>query len=348
MRFYTTQHRYYCGVDLHARTMYVCILDQAGKVRLHRRIPSERQAFLALIRRYRRGLVVGVECLFCWYWLADLCAEEGIPFVLGHALYMKAIHGGKSKNDRIDSHKIAVLLRGGMFPMAYVYPRYMRPTRDLLRRRLFFARKRGELLAHIQNTVTQYNLPRFDKRIDRPKNREGLLEHFGDDDNIQMSVAANMALLDTYEETIKELELFLAGQAKVHDNATFYLLRSVPGIGKILSLTLLYEIHKIDRFPAVGRFLSYSRLVGGSRESDGKKKASGGKKIGNVHLKWAFSEAAALFLRGNPPAQKYMQRLEKKHGKGKAMSVLAAKIGRAVYFMLKRRQPFDQKRFLTT
>ncbi len=163
-----------------------------------------------------------------------------------------------------------------------------------------------------------------------------------------MSIAANMALLDTYGETLGELELFLAGQAKVHDNATFYLLRSVPGIGRILSLTLLYEIHKIARFPSVGQFLSYARLVAGSRESDGKKKGSGGRKIGNAHLKWAFSEAAALYLRGNSTGQKYMQRLVKKHGKGKAMSVLAAKLGRAVYFMLKRRQPFDQKRFVTT
>ena len=79
---------------------------------------------------------MAAECMFTWYWLADVCAAEGIPFVLGHALAMKAIHGGKAKNDRIDSHKIAVLLRGGMLPQAYVYPAAMRSTRDLIRRRL--------------------------------------------------------------------------------------------------------------------------------------------------------------------------------------------------------------------
>ncbi len=163
-----------------------------------------------------------------------------------------------------------------------------------------------------------------------------------------MTIAADMALLDSYDETIAELELFLAQQAKVHDAATCYLLRSIPGIGKILSMTILYEIYEIARFPGVGHFLSYSRLVKGSWESDGKKKraASGAKKIGNVHLKWAFSEAAALFLRKNPVGQTYFQRLERKHGKGKAMSVLAAKLGRAVYYMLKRRQPFDLERFV--
>jgi hypothetical protein len=133
MRFYTGQHEYYCGVDLHARTLYLCILDAHGKKRLHKRLRSEPAAFLEAIEPYREGLVVGVECIFCWYWLADLCASEQIPFVLGHALYMKAIHGAKAKNDQVDSHKLAVMLRGGSFPEAYVYPRGMRATRDLLR-----------------------------------------------------------------------------------------------------------------------------------------------------------------------------------------------------------------------
>ncbi len=143
MRFYTSQHAFYCGVDLHARTMYVCVLDQAGEVRLHRNLPCRPDAFLQAIEPFREDLVAGVDCLFCWYWLADLCAAEGLPFVLGHAYYMKAVHGGQSKNDRIDSYKIAALLRGGTFPLAYVYRREMRATRDLLRRRLHFVHKQS-------------------------------------------------------------------------------------------------------------------------------------------------------------------------------------------------------------
>ena len=135
MNFYTQQHRYYCGIDLHARSMYVCIVDTAGTIVVHKDLRAEPEPFLRLIAPYRDDLAVAVECMFTWYWLADLCGREGIPFVLGHALYMKAIHGGKAKNDKIDSHKIAVLLRGGMLPTAYVYPATMRATRDLLRRR---------------------------------------------------------------------------------------------------------------------------------------------------------------------------------------------------------------------
>ena len=130
-----------------------------GTKLVHKNLPTTPEAFLRVIAPYREDVVVGVECMFTWYWLADLCQKEGIAFVLGHALYMKAIHGGKAKNDKIDAHKIAVLLRGGMLPQAYVYPAEMRATRDLLRRRCHLARKRAELLAHIHNTNSQYNLP---------------------------------------------------------------------------------------------------------------------------------------------------------------------------------------------
>lgn len=136
MRFYTKPHQFYCGIDLHARSRYVCILDQAGGILLHQHMKASPEAFLRAITPYRADIVVAVECLCTWYGLADLCAREGIPFVLGHALYMKAIHGGKANNDKSDAHKIAVLLRGGRLPQADVYPAAMRATRDLLRRRM--------------------------------------------------------------------------------------------------------------------------------------------------------------------------------------------------------------------
>ena len=133
MRFYTESHQHYCGIDLHARTMYLCILDHEGQVLLHEDVKSRPEAFLEAVAPYREGLVVAVECIFTWYWLADLFRKEGIAFVLGHALYMKAIHGAKAKNDKVDALKIARLLKGGNLPQAYVYPPEMRATRDLLR-----------------------------------------------------------------------------------------------------------------------------------------------------------------------------------------------------------------------
>ena len=274
MRFFQGNAQFYCGVDLHTRAMYLCILDAAGRIVLHKNFPTRPAAFLDAVEPFRQDLVVGAECVFPWYWLADLCADEGIQFVLGHALYMKAIHGGKAKNDRIDSEKIARILRGGTFPLAYVYPSSMRPTRDLRRRRTYLVR-----------------------------------------------------------------------HAKTDDPTTYHLLRTVNGIGKVLALILMYEIHDIARFPRVQDFVSYCRLIKCDKESAGKKYGYSGTKIGNAHLKWAFSEATVLMMRDCDEAKTFVERRTKKHGKGKAMSILSARIGRAVYFILKRKVPFEPRLF---
>jgi transposase len=258
---------------------------------------------------------------------------------------MKAIHGGRAKNDKIDAFKIATLLRGGTLPKAYVYPPEMRATRDLLRRRLHLVRRRANLLAHIQNTHHQYNLEPPAAKIAYKANRDGVAEAFADAD-ARKSIEIDFALIEHYDGTIRELELHLERRAKQHDPQAYHRLRSVPGIGKILALTILYEIHDIGRFERVQDFLSYSRLVKCDHSSAGKKLGTGGAKIGNAHLKWAFSEAAALFLRNNPEGQKHIRRLAGKHGKGKALSILAAKLGRAVYLILSKERVFDMERFL--
>ncbi len=346
MRFYTGRHRYYCGIDLHARTMYLCILDhESGDVLLHRNLRCDPDLFLEAIAPYRTELVVATECIFCWYWLADLCARENITFVLGHALYMKAIHGGKAKNDRVDSHKIAVLLRAGALPQAYVYPAGMRATRDLLRRRLFFVRKRGELFAHVRTTFHQYNLPMPSGQLLYQCNRAKVPDAF-EDPIVRASVETDLALAGHYDGLIRSTERTIREQAKVEDPSTLDLLQTIPGIGPILSLTLLYELHDISRFPRVQDFISYARLVKSQKSSAGKVLGTSGAKIGNAHLKWAFSEAAVLFLRNNPRGQKHLDRLRQKHGKGKALSILAARLGRASYYMLRRNTPFDMDRFM--
>jgi transposase len=288
---------------------------------------------------------VAVECLFTWYWLADLCAQEGIAFVLGHALYMKAIHGGTAKNDKIDSHKIAVLLRGGMLPQASVSPAEMRAARDLLRRRTHLMRRRADLLAHVQNTNSQYNRPEIGKKIADKANRDGVAERFADP-AVHKNIAVDLALITYYDELLRALELSIVQTAKKHDAHTLSLWQTVPGIGKILRLVLRYAIHRIDRFPSGQEFASYCRLVKCRKESGGKHLGTSGKKIGTAHRKWAFSDAAALFLRNNEAGQKYLARFEKKHDTGKALRILAQKLGRAVYYMLKRTTAFDLALFL--
>src|SRR5215468_8030578 len=285
MRFYTTQHPFYCGIDLHARTMYVCILDQSGAVLVHRNMKTDPETFLHVVAPYRQGMVVAVECMFTWYWLADLCADAGIPFVPGHALSMKAIHGGKATNDKIDSQKIAALLRGGMLPQASVYPAQMRATRALLRRRRPLTHTRAELLAPIQNTNSQYNLPAIGKKIAYKANRDGVAERFADA-AVQKSIEVDLALITYYDERLRDVERSIVKTARHHDANTLHLLQTVPGIGTILSLVLLYEIHDVHRFPRVQDFVSYCRLVKCARESAGKRYDTSGKTIGNAYLKW--------------------------------------------------------------
>ena len=157
-----------------------------------------------------------------------------------------------------------------MLPQAYVYPAAMRSTRDLLRRRLHLVRKRGELLAHIQNTRAQYNLPAFEKRLAYPGNRDGVIEHFPDP-SVRKSIEVDVALIDQYDVLVIDLELTIVREAKRHDGDAFHRRRSVPGIGKILALTILYEIHDIGRFDRVQEFASYARLITCRHESAGKK-----------------------------------------------------------------------------
>jgi len=240
--------------------MFLCVLDEGGYPRLEKNIKTDPELFLKAVAPFREDLVVAVECMFTWYWLADLCSRENIPFVLGHALYMRAIHGGKAKNDKIDSHKIAVLLRGGSFPLAYVYPKVMRATRDLLRRRNHLARKRAELYAHIQNTATQYNLPEPLGRIAKPSERGELLEKFPDP-AVRRMVEIDLLTIIHYEQLLGTLERQLEKTAVHHDPVGLALLKSVPGVGRILGMVMLYEIGDITRFPREQDFASYCRLV---------------------------------------------------------------------------------------
>jgi len=250
--------------------MDVGLLSHEGDILLHRHMKAAPEPFLKAVAPSREGLVVAVECLFTWYGLADLGAAQGIPFVLGHALSMKAIHGGKAKNDTIASPKIARLLRGGMLPPASGYPAEMRATRDLLRRRTHLMRKRADLLAHVQNTNSQYNLPEIGKKIAYKANRAGGAERF-DAAAVPKTIAVALMLL-TYDDALhKALALSILTTAKPQDAQTHSLSQTGPGMGKILRLVLLDAIHDIRRCPRVQDCASYARLVQCRKESAGKR-----------------------------------------------------------------------------
>jgi transposase len=341
MRFYTKQHKYYCGIDLHTKSLRCCVVNNKNEELINKKLECDTAAFKRFISGYKKDVIVGVECIFSWYWIADFCAEIGVAFVLGHALYMKAIHGGKAKNDKIDARKIAFLLKGGNFPLAYTYPPGMRKIRDLLRRRATLVAHKSTYMAHIKIANYQYNLPHFKTgRLDSKCRMPEILDHFPDP-VVKESIQIDLDLIRHYMVEIKRLEAKILALTKQHNSLALSILQSLPGAGKVLPLTLLYEIHDVNRFPSVQQFSSYGRLVKCTAESDGKIYGTQGAKIGNRYIKWAFSEMVYHAIAAHPKIKKFAERNIKKHGKGKAYSIIAHKLGRACFYMLKRKEVFD-------
>jgi transposase len=349
MKYYISTTEFNCGIDLHAHQMYVCLMDRQGKKLVHTNIRNnDFDFFLKRIEPYRHDLTVVCECMFGWYWLADACQAAGLTFVLAHALYLKAIHGGKNKNDRIDSEKLAHLLRTNLIPPAYVYPSDKRPLRALLRQRLFFVWQRSDLLARIRSHQLAHNrTPVKQTRRNRDPWETQLLA--AEDHPLrQLALQNELAMIRHYDQQITALEEQLHRLTKESQPRQYALLQTVPGIGEHLGLTILYEIGDIERFPTVKDFVSYCRLVKGTVASAGKIKGLRGAKLGNPYLRWAFGEAAVIAKRDHQLIGPLAQRLEAQFNgnKFKANTVLAIKLARAVYFMLKNHTVFDPERLV--
>ncbi len=400
MKYYTSTTEFNCGIDLHARQMYVCLMDRQGKKLVHTNVKDNDFAYLLkLVEPYKHSLTVCCECMFGWYWLADACQAAGLTFVLAHALYVRAIHGGKNKNDRIDSEKLAHLLRSNLISPAYVYPAQQRPLRALLRQRIFYVWRRAQLLARIHCHQLAHNrIPAKQSRWTRDDWEERLLKaemhplrqrifyvwrraqllarihcHQLAHNRIpakqsrwtrddweerllkaeihplrQLALQNDLAMIRHFDHQIFEVEKELYRQTKQVAAREYALLQTVPGIGENLGLTLLYEIGDINRFPTVKDFLSYCRLVKGTVASAGKIKGLRGAKLGNPYLRWAFGEAAVIAKRDHFRIRPLAQRLEAQMqgNKFKANTVLAIKLARSVYFMLKNKTVFDPDRLV--
>jgi transposase len=184
-------------------------------------------------------------------------------------------------------------------------------------------------------------------RIATPQHRRGLLARFAHR-GVQQNMAVDVALVAFDDPLLAELERSIQTIAHGHDPVSLARLRTMPGVGNILALVLRDEIEQITRFPRVQEFVSSCRLVMRAKASKGKRYGTSGQKIGNAHLTWAFSAAAGLFLKHNEPAPKYLAKPATRHGQGKALSILAHKLGRAVDFLRKPHGACDQEKFLAT
>ncbi len=338
--------KYYCGVDLHDKNMYLCITNKAGKILLHERIRNDFETFKRVTKNYLKQMSVGVESTHNYYWFYDACRKEGIQFYLGHAYYIRAIRGKKKKDDKIDAKTLSDLMRTNFFPIGYPYPEEKRAVRDLLRRRCKMVQLRAGLYNHIHLIHSQQGMTEL--RLSELKSKEArtkLLKRFNNEEII-LALQSDLNLINQLDEQIKQIENRIKEKVVIDDEQSYELLQSYPGIGEIISLTILYEIERIERFPTAQKFSSYCRVVKTQRESNGKRTDNKNQKIGNPYLKWAISQAAIYAIKLSPEIKKYYNGLSRKRGKKKARAILRHRIAVAIYYTLKNKEPFNLEKFL--
>lgn len=331
--------RYYAGLDLHSNNTYLGILDEKGTKVYKAKVPNHLPMILSALRPYQESMVGAVvESTFNWYWLVDGLMEERYKVHLANPAAIKQYEGLKHTNDYYDAFYLADLLRLGLLKEGHIYPKKERAIRDLLRKRLMLVEQRTR---HILSFQSLYNREKGSKFAsnDVKKLREEEIESLFSDEYVCLSGQANVSLIRFLTKKIKELETAVLGCMKVLPE--FVKLKTVPGIGDILALTISLETGDIRRFPKVGNYSSYCRCVDSQRLSNGKKKGENNRKNGNKYLSWAFVEAANFARRYCPSAKRFYNRKLSKTHKIVAIKALAHKLARASFFVIRDRVDYD-------
>jgi len=337
---------YYCGIDLHGNNSVVVVIDADDRVVVRRRVDNELCRIAAVLAPHRRHLVsVVVESTYNWYWLVDGLKDLGYRVKLAHATALEPYKGLKHADDASDARWLAQLERLGILPQGHVHPPALRAVRDMLRRRGRLVRQHTANLLSIQTTVARCTGRRLSgngiKRL-RPETVAAL----GLDDGAAASVEATLSVMAAQQAAIARLERAVLGA--VRGDAAFGRLLAVAGIGPVLGLTITLETGDVGRFRGPGNYVSYCRASGTAWLSNGKRKGQGNAKCGNKYLDWAYVEAANFAVRHMPEARRWYQRKAARVGGAKAHTVaikaVAAKLARAIYFVLRDEVPFDPKR----
>lgn len=328
--------RFYCGIDLSARHSQVCVIDEELSVLVQERVRNELPRIRRLIEPYKETLEVVVESSFNWYWLVDSLQEAGFDVSLAHPYGLYMITGAKVKTDRRDAFALAKLLRVDAIPKAYIYPKETRPIRDLLRRRGRVVRLRAEEYGSLRRLLFRYGILEHD-RNEIKRTIEDDIQRWFRDPLVRVHASQELERIGLYTEQIRRLEGIVLRVAK--DRPEYHRLITVPGIGTILAITVLYEVGDISRFQSSRHFSSYCRVVPGVAQSGTSLRRGRGSKQGNHHLKWAFSQAAVYSVRCYPNIRRHFDRHLMRHrGKGRkliAYNIIAHKLAQAVYYVLR-------------
>jgi transposase len=329
----------YGGIDLHSNNSVVAVTDEHDKVVYRKRLANDLNTILTVLEPYRgalEGLVV--ESTYNWYWLVDGLKEAGYRMHLAHTGAIKQYEGLKYSDDDTDACWLAKLLRLGLLPEGYIYPKEQRPVRDLLRKRSQLVRQHTANVLSVQNLMARNRGASIGanavKRLDFDQ-VDQLLEN----EALVLAVASTLVVMRSQQEMIALVEKVAYRYVK-HSAALKHLL-TVNGIGEILGLTILLETGDIGRFERVGNYVSYCRCVDSKRISNGKKKGKGNRKNGNKYLAWAFVEAANFAVRYAPRIKRYYQRKKARRNGIVAIKTVAHKLARACYFILRDGVDFD-------
>lgn len=329
----------YAGIDLHSNNNYLGILDEQDKEVCKKKLPNDLRAVLQEMEPYRENLeAVAVESTFNWYWLVDGLMEDGFKVHLANPSAIKQYEGLKYIADFQDAFHLARLLRLGILPEGYIYPKELRPARDLLRKRLLLVRQRTTHILSFQTLI--YRQLGYKIKSNRIKKlTEDEARDFFSDWHLILSGQANIASIRFLEERIKEIEKEVLRIVKLKEE--YKNLLTIPGMGKILAQTTDLETGEIKRFPEVGNYVSYCRCVKSQRLTNGKAKEEGNSKCGNKYLSWTFVEVANFAIRYCPAIRKFYQKKMAKTNKIVARKAVAHKLARAAYFIMKEGEAFD-------
>lgn len=330
----------YCGIDLHSNNSVISIIDEKDQVINEKRLDNHLdmiQQFLKPFQPDIQGIVV--ESTYNWYWLVDGLMEQGYPLHLANTLAIQQYNGIKHTNDQTDARYLAHLLRLGILPTGFIYPKNIRSIRDALRRRLLLVKQRTAQLLSLQSTINRHTGLRLSALKIKQLNSESISTYFTDE-HTQFSALQTYRLLNHLNEQIDAVEKYVLSKCNEQD---YGIITSTPGIGKILGMTILFETGPIERFKKAGNYSSYARCVPTNKISNGKSKGRGNAKNGNRYLAMAYTEAAHYATLWDPNIKQYYQRKCKKVPVMVAKKAVANKLTRACYHMLKNQTEFTSQ-----
>jgi transposase len=327
------------AIDLHSDNNVTVLIDEKDEVVYRKRLPNELSVIVAQLSPYQvriEGMVV--ESTYNWYWLVDGLMEQGYKVHLANTAAIQQYNGLKYTDDDSDARWLAHLLRLGVLPVGYIYPRADRPVRDLLRKRSQLVRQRTTNLLSIQNLVTRNTGSSLSAKQIKGLDVQQVDELLPQGD-LALAVKANLAVMLSADEQSEILERTILQRVQLR--AQFRFLKTVPGIGEILALTIMLETGEVSRFASVGNFASYCRCVDSRKISNRKKKGKGNTKNGNKYLCWAFVEAANFAIRFNAKIKSFYQRKKAKTKGVVALKAVAHKLCRACYYIMRDQVAFD-------